>query len=771
MATAFFSLIPAMPTPAKADFSILGVLDTRPSTAQRSHVRPPQTKAIPTRLQNRVKEQARPYPKPPAVAQIASEKSPSKPLDRTAFSADSMQYEQALGIIVARGNVEIIHEDRILLADTVSFNQNKDMISASGNVRFIEADGTETLSQYMELTSDFKAGVAEKMILSLDDRSFIRAEKARREQGRYTIAENGRYSPCRTCDEDNSPLWSLRGSEIRHDSQREIIEYYDTFFEVKDIPVMYLPYFRTPAPTKKRDSGILTPAYGTRSGLKTYMSVPYYHVLSPYSDVTITPTYFSEINQLMGEVEYRQNFSSGEIELGGSLTYADGGAGARNINQEEFRGHIDSHAEFDINRTWRWGTNINVATDDTYTRRYGLPHETIDSYLVSDAYVEGFRGPNYMRANISGYQDQRNLQDDDLSDIKAEYIFAHQSEPLKTGAYWDIESGLYAINYKSDRKTSRISSDVSYIIPHISASGDMVTLTANLMSSGYYVSKFNHEDIDETDYSGFSGQMQPSLALEWRKPMTRAHIKGKATEIFEPMAQIVAAPNRGDDPKVPNEDSQDLEFSDINLFSTNRYSGLDRLSGGHRVDFGFNWGIFGQEGGFTNLFLGQSYRLREDSTFARDSGLEDKLSDLVGRLTMRPTDWFDILYRFRIDKNDTKLNRSETELSFGPNASRFSISHFYIKTGEDQDFPTREEISGNWTAKIAKNWTFKTDGRYRFNEPEGEVNYGASLAYNDEYGTLILDVDRNFSSDRDIPATDTVILRLELTNLGGFNLF
>ncbi len=58
------------------------------------------------------------------------------------FSADELTYDDALGIVSARGNVEISQGGRTLLADTVSYNRRNGVVTATGNVRLLELDGT-----------------------------------------------------------------------------------------------------------------------------------------------------------------------------------------------------------------------------------------------------------------------------------------------------------------------------------------------------------------------------------------------------------------------------------------------------------------------------------------------------------------------------------------------------------------------------------------------------------------------------------------------------
>ena len=63
--------------------------------------------------------------------------------------------------------------------------------------------------------------------------------------------------------------------------------------------------------------------------------------------------------------------------------------------------------------------------------------------------------------------------------------------------------------------------------------------------------------------------------------------------------------------------------------------------------------------GEASAFLGQSYRLDNDNAFAKGSGLEDDLSDVVGRIRLVPQEDIDVSYRFRINKDDLTAERHE----------------------------------------------------------------------------------------------------------------
>ncbi len=108
------------------------------------------------------------------------------------------------------------------------------------------------------------------------------------------------------------------------------------------------------------------------------------------------------------------------------------------------------------------------------------------------------------------------------------------------------------------------------------------------------------------------------------------------SQIIEPEVQLVASPNVGisQNDRIPNEDSLDLEFSDANLFDLNRYPGIDRLEGGSRVDYAMHAAWYLPQGAFVDGLIGQSYRFHKDNDYLPESGLNDNVSDIVGRLVL-----------------------------------------------------------------------------------------------------------------------------------------
>ena len=169
-----------------------------------------------------------------------------------------------------------------------------------------------------------------------------------------------------------------------------------------------------------------------------------------------------------------------------------------------------------------------------------------------------------------------------------------------------------------------------------------------------------------------SARALPQAALDFRWPFMR-NSGAWGTQLIEPMAEIIVAPQAGDSQvnKYPNEDSLDLEFTDANLFGFNRFPGIDRLEGGQRANVAMHgaWYLGGTT--FDGL-IGQSYQTKPDNLFPEASGLHDDVSDVVARATIAPTSWLNLSYRTRLDHRNLATRFADALASVS--APHFSIN-------------------------------------------------------------------------------------------------
>lgn len=669
------------------------------------------------------------------------------------FSADQVTHNRELGIITATGNVEVSQGDRILLANSMSYNEQQNVVSASGRVSLLEPSGDVLFAEFMELTGDLKDGIIKDLRIRLSDNSRIAAAGARRSAGVKTEMRNAVYSPCEACagQPGHTPLWQVKANKIVHDEITKTIEYTDAFLEIVGLPVAYTPYFSHPDPKVKRKTGFLAPSVGGSTFLGTTVNTPYFIDLAPNRDITLSPTITTQERLLLAG-EYRELTSDSNTNLDGSITYN---------SEDEVRGHIDAKYRKDIGEVWRGGGDLYLASDDTYLRRYGFGSPRT---LRSRGFLEGFQGRNYVVLDSYFFQGTQESDDPGQTPIVLPMFELNQiSEPGRFGATTSVNASVLALTRTEGHDTRRLSVGGGWHLPRYGSFGEVIDFNLSFRGDLYHTTNFDVVGEPGTD-SGVTGRIYPQFSIDWRLPLARND--DRINQTLEPVVSLVASPYGGNPNTIPNEDSQDFEFDDTNLFSRNRFTGLDKVEGGPRVSYGLKWSALGSGGGGSSIFVGQSYRLRSDDTFSEGSGLEDRFSDFVGRFNVSPNKHFDLSYRTRIDKDDLSPRRNEFAMTAGQPALKMTANYVFFDSQQDSQFGGREEISGDVSAKLNRNWNGKFSGVYDL-EGGGELRTVAlNLTYECECFTLSTTLRREFFQDRDIKPSDSILFNITFKTLG-----
>lgn len=703
----------------------------------------------------------------PAVAQEAApDAGAATGTEEVLLQADLVTYDESLGVVSASGNVELYQGARILLADTVTYNLRTEVVTATGNVVLLEPTGEVLFADYAELTDDLARGFVDNIRILLGDNARIAANEGERtDGGRFTRLNRAVYSPCELCPEDPTrpPLWQLRAVRVTHDAETQDVIYRDARLELFGVPVFYTPYFSHPDPTVDRRSGFLAPVVGFSDELGFSIRTPYYLDIAPDKDATLAPGWSEEDGPFL-RAEYRQRFARGRLLVDASGAYAERveGNGAERIQRgRSLRGHLFGTALFDLSPTWRAGADIARTTDDTYLRRYRITEEDL---LESRVYGEYFRGRDYGFIGAYDFQDLRPgaNTDDPLILPYADFSFLGEPDSL-LGGRLSLDVGLLGLNRDNGRDVRRLATAAGWQRRYITDFGAVATLTGRMRADGYVV-RTSPPAGSATDRNLNDLRLFPTAQAMVRYPLSRQ--SGRLHQLIEPIAALTVAPSRDADRDIPNEDSLDLEFDETNLFRINRFPGIDRLEGGQRIDYGVRIGVFGFRGGRSSLFLGQSYRFQDDETFPSGSGLEDRLSDIVGRLEVAPNRYLDLIYRFRLNKERLDPRRHELAAVAGPPIFRPSVSYISVDrlagtgTGED-----REELTLGLTSNFARHWTF--GGVHTVNLAAGSATTTQlTLTYEDECFLFQVVAERDYTVRSGLESGDSIFFRLVFRTLG-----
>ncbi len=699
----------------------------------------------------------------PAAAQFSTPKASNEPV---LIKADQLTHHQDLGTTVAVGNVEITQADRILLADAVTYSEREDKVTATGNVSLTQATGEVLFADYLELTGGMRDGYIENLRALLADNSRLAANAARRVDGNRKEMTRAVYSPCDLCKTDptRAPLWQIKAVKIVHDEVARDIEYEDATLEMWGVPVAYFPTLSHADPSVRQRSGILAPKLGQSGDVGTIVGVPYYWAISPTQDFTIEPIAYSSDGGLVA-TEYRRRFAKGSLNVAGSLGYLERRDGEIRTGERNAQGHVDATTRFDLTDLWRAGADLKRSTDRLYLKRYKLSDPEV---LTSRAFAEGFDGRDYAVINAYSFQGLRATDIRNQSPLLAPYaLYSFVGEPGRYGGRFSIDASAMSLTRDVGADSNRLAMTSGWTLPYTTPSGEIYTLSTLIYTDGYWATDVNDPARPGRSFEdGFVGRAMPQMKLEWRYPWVRRD--GPLRTIIEPIADVVASPIGGNSIRIPNEDSQAFELDETNLFSANRFAGFDRVSSGQRVDYGIKLGLYSDLGRSATLLLGQSYAFQRDSSYVPGTGVNETWSDYVGRVTLSPGPYLDLVYRFRVAEDNLAFRRHEIGISTGPDWLR--LDSYYLQVAQRPDFPQigrRRELATIVTARLTADWSAQARLVRDLGASDSKNRTaGVTFNYGDECFQLAFDLSRRFTTDGSLKPDTTAFVRLVFKNLG-----
>lgn len=585
------------------------------------------------------------------------------------------------------------------------------------------------------------------------------------------------YTPCETCkdDPDDAPLWQIRASEVRHDKQDRRVVYKNARFEVEGVPVAYVPYFSHPDGSVTRKSGFLTPSAGYTSELGFFAEENYYWSIAPDKDMTVgVRAMTQEAPLLLGQ--WRQRWADASLRVDASGTYSgrkDRVGGQQVARDEELRGHVRADGLWDMNEKWRSGLNLNVTSDDQYLRQYDFESGGRD-VLKNELYAERFSGRDYAIGRLIAYQDlrieeDRSDQPDVLPEVQARFLGEPGSMPV-LGGRWSAEGSLLGLHRNADGQDMyRGGAALGWNRRLVSDFGLVSVLDARLRGEAYRTQDHAGALSDPT-ISDDSTETRAFANMNALASYPLARNFEKVQVVVEPLASVTLAPDIDLGQNIPNEDSQDVQLDAGNLFEANRFPGLDRVEDETHVTYGLRTGVYGYEGSYGDVFVGQSYRFDDaENPFTVGSGLEDESSDVVGQVRGGYGGDYTLDYRFQLDNDSLASQRHEVDASASVKGVSLNSQYLFAKGLEGTDITeTREQITNGASYYINDSWRIYGAARHDLGSDPGLRQAHVGVDYFGQCISMSLTGQRNLTDEASGDSGTEVFFRIGLKNLGEF---
>ncbi|ODT74644.1 MAG: hypothetical protein ABS76_36555 [Pelagibacterium sp. SCN 64-44] len=713
---------------------------------------------------------------------------PIDPRAPAAVEAEELVFDSVNNIITARGDVVLRIGGYVIVGDRLVYRRASSQMEVVGNVAVTDPAGNVSRSASLSLTEGIKRAVLDSMTITANDGSRITADSADFDQALRSILINAEYAPCGECvGKDGRRIgWSISAAKVVQNAEDGSISFEQPTLSLLGVPVAWLPYLWLPDLSNEALENLPRPSFGytEQIGLKAEVAFPVYSTRT--TDIILSPALMSRQGFLLG-AEWVQRFDQGSFRIKASGLYQfDKTAFTFPDARRDWRGAVQAQGEFRPVHDWTLGFAYAAFTDSAYFKDYLLEprragiNEVYATHLTADTYVDArLQQYNLLGDNTDQKREQQGLA---LPNLKVERTFK-----LAPGAgQVDVEARMLGIYRARDYTTlvNGVPYDYGYAGTRLHgmaqaswqnqwiAGGAVVTPFAGvrLDAAGYEASSI----LPTAPASGTLFGLTPIAALDIRYPLA-ARSPG-IIHLVEPIAQIVYRGASSLQPGITNEDSQSVVFDDTNLFSYNRFTGIDRQETGLRLNVGGRYLASFDDGNYLELVAGQSFQLAGTNVFADPnrqqagvgSGLDNPASYAVLGAYGALADMVKLGGKVQLDTTSLSLARAGLGIAYDRDGWKGALNYRYAAaTPATGNVRALHEVGTELTVPIDEYWS--ASGNYYWDIAGNSwLQVGGGLDYNDGYLNMAAALTRTGPTHRspnDLRATVT----FRLMAPAGFN--
>lgn len=463
-----------------------------------------------------------------------------------------------------------------------------------------------------------------------------------------------RYTTCGP----ESNAWYLVAGDVHLDYNEGMGTAKNAVLELGGVPVFYSPYFRFPI-DNERHTGLLFPTIGLTENNGFDIREPLYLNIAPNIDDTITPRYMSKRGTQIGN-SFRYLFEQSEGKIDFEYLH----------NDHETQTHRRFfELQHDSLITQRLALDVHVAdvSDDQYFEDFGGTGVDASAltYLDRSARLT-YQAPASYTVNAI-VQDYQTI---DNSILPANEPYRRLPEirldALTPNSFYNTRAGLGA-EYDFFTRPNSVDGQRLDLQPFLRLEKDNVAwYTSSQVDARYTLYELSNMAPGQP-----SSQQRsvPTFSSEGGLRFERITDNG-SVQTLEPQLMYLYTPYRNQT-NIPTFDSGEPDFDVTELFSRNRYSGIDRISDANQAAFALTSRLLDPTTGQVRLTatVGQIYRFTAPEVTlpgftSPGSGATDFISTLDYRLSPH---W-----------------GASTLLQWAPGDHQFNRANFAMRYREDE---------------------------------------------------------------------------------------
>ena len=561
------------------------------------------------------------------------------------------------------------------------------------------------------------------------------------------------FTICDYRKDDKCPPWTIQASQILHDNKKKTIYYDNALIKVYDIPIFYIPRISHPDPTVDRRSGFLIPSISDSKNLGTGINIPYFFAINDDKNFTLNSRLFERENPFFNG-EYHQAFKTSNFYA--DFGYTKGYEKTTNTKKSGDKSHFFAKYIKNFKGKNKSENNFNLTTQHVSNNKY-LKLYKIKSNLVDYSFDNLENSIDYLYenedlfvgVNASVYETLKEDYNDKYEYILPEITLDKNLFSSDKLGFLDLQSNLKFHNYDTNKSTKFLINDFNW-----SSNKKNFTNGINSKLLGHF-KNLNYETKNvEFFKKDFTNELYGALGLESELNLYKK--KQNSKHFFTPKILLRYAPGH------MRKESSGPRLDPINAFSLNRLDNINNFETGLTSTIGMDYKIEKNKRDF-NFSVAQIISEKENKKMPTKTGLDEKLSDLVGSSSFDINKNIKLSYNFALDQNYNQFNYNEigTQMNFGS----FDINFDYLKEGkhigEQNYFKTKVELN-----KSQNNFAFEAKRNLVTNSAEF---YNLSYEYLNDCLRAGLVYRREFYNDSELEPENSLLFKITLVPFGNIN--
>lgn len=683
---------------------------------------------------------------------------PAAPVEERSPGRTDVTAERIFGTrmqeMVADGDVELRRDGVVVTADRLTFRELADEVQADGNVRIVRdgdvVSGPRARIVLHEWTGEFETPTYSfsRPVVGAPGAASREAVGAGAAEMMYFEGENqfrlkqATWSTCPAPD----PEWYLKSDDLALDYDREVGESKGSSLVFKDVPILWWPWVEFPL-AEQRQSGLLPPTMGYTNKTGFDVSMPYYFNIAPNYDATLAPRMMSRRGlQLAGEFRYLTPTYRGDAHV-------EVMANDRVTGESRSLGSLQHQQQLAPN--WFGSLDLNAVSDDDYFEDLSTRVESSSrTNLLREARLR-YTGGGWWTASglVQSYQT-----------LSGEEPYRRVPQLLVDGRRADLPGGsAFAIHgefVEFEHGDSDFASGSRFVAyPQISLPYEQ---------AGYYITPklgahYTRYAIDNPA-PGARDDITRSIpvftvdgGLFYDRDTT---LFGNAyRQTLEPRLMYVNVPYRRQD-DIPIFDTANYDFGFAQIFSENRYSGVDRIADANQITAAVTTRYIEPGSGIERFraTVGQRYYFEDRRvTLPGEPENSSNNTDILAAANGRVTATTSIDTAFQYNPDDDVTQRFNFAVRYQPEyAKALNVGYRYSRDVlRDLDVSGQWPLGGGWYGVARVSRSIKES---RITEALGGIEYDG--------GCWVFRTAMHRFATNPEDVTNAVFFQLELSGLG-----